>query len=153
MVECVGDWMTPHPVTVHPDASVSRAYDLMQRHHFRQLPVTEGSFDLVVLHMVLHFADRPADVIAEAARALASGGHFFIVDFAPHGMEELREEHAHRRLGFAREEVDGWCRENGLEVVEVRELDGDPLTVSIWKVHRPVGVGRQVRPSAAQDAA
>ncbi|NNE83927.1 MAG: metalloregulator ArsR/SmtB family transcription factor [Alphaproteobacteria bacterium] len=98
-----------------------------------QLPVEEGSFDLIVLHMVLHFSDQPARVIAEAARALAPGGHFLIVDFAPHSMEELRDEHAHRRLGFARDEVDAWCLKNGLEVVEVRDLDGDPLTVSIWK--------------------
>jgi ArsR family transcriptional regulator len=118
-----------------------------------QLPVAEGSFDLVVLHMVLHFSDRPAEVIAEAARALAPGGHFLIADFAPHTMEELRQEHAHRRLGFARDEVDGWCRDNGLEVIEVRDLDGDPLTVSIWKARRPTAIGREPQPSAAQNAA
>ena len=118
-----------------------------------QLPVAEGSFDLVVLHMVLHFSDRPADVIAEAARALAPGGHFLIVDFAPHTMEELRQEHAHRRLGFARDEVDGWCRDNGLDMIEVRDLDGDPLTVSIWKTRRPAAAGRKPQASAAQNAA
>ena len=118
-----------------------------------QLPVAEGSFDLVVLHMVLHFSDRPADVIAEAARALAPGGHFLIVDFAPHTMEELRQEHAHRRLGFARDEVDGWCRDNGLDMIEVRDLDGDPLTVSIWKTRRPAAAGREPQASAAQNAA
>ncbi len=111
-----------------------------------QLPVAESSFDLIVLHMVLHFSDRPADVIAEAARALAPGGHFLIVDFAPHSMEELRQEHAHRRLGFARDEVEAWCLDNGLDVIEVRDLDGDPLTVSIWKTRSP-------QQSAAQNAA
>ena len=34
-------------------------------------------------------ADRPANVIAEAARVLAPGGYFLIVDFAPHELEEL----------------------------------------------------------------
>ncbi|NKB49423.1 MAG: metalloregulator ArsR/SmtB family transcription factor [Alphaproteobacteria bacterium] len=111
-----------------------------------QLPVEEGAFDLIVLHMVLHFSDRPANVIAEAARALAPGGHFMIVDFAPHSMEELRDEHAHRRLGFARDEVEAWCLEHGLDVIEVRDLDGDPLTVSIWKTRSP-------QPPAAQNAA
>jgi methylenetetrahydrofolate reductase (NADPH) len=118
-----------------------------------QLPVSEESFDLIVLHMVLHFSDRPAEVIAEAARALASGGHFLIVDFAPHSMEELRDEHAHRRLGFARDEVESWCRDNDLDVTEVRDLEGDPLTVSIWKSRRPAAVVRSRQPSAAQDAA
>lgn len=42
--EYVRDWMTPDPVTVGPDASVSRAYDLMQKHHIRRLPVTEGEW-------------------------------------------------------------------------------------------------------------
>lgn len=114
-----------------------------------QLPVSEGSFDLIVLHMVLHFSDRPADVIAEAARALAPGGHFLIVDFAPHAMEELRDEHAHRRLGFAREEVEAWCLDNGLDVTEVRELEGDPLTVSIWKAQRRAAAVRSPQQSAA----
>ena len=59
-----------------------------------QLPLADNSFDLIVLHMVLHYSHRPADVIAEAARVLAPGGHFLIVDFAPHEMEELREQHA-----------------------------------------------------------
>lgn len=118
-----------------------------------QLPVTEGSFDLIVLHMVLHFSDRPADAIAEAARALAPGGHFLIVDFSPHSMEELRVEHAHHRLGFARDEVEAWCLDNGLDVIDVRDLDGDPLTVSIWKTRRPAVIGRSPQPSAVQHAA
>ena len=118
-----------------------------------QLPVAEQSFDLIVLHMVLHFADRPADAIAEAARALAPGGHFLIVDFAPHAMEELRVEHAHRRLGFADSEIGGWCGEAGLNVIERRDLAGDPLTVSIWKTNRPVAVGEVAGTTAAQDAA
>ncbi len=118
-----------------------------------QLPVADGSFDLIVLHMVLHFSDRPAEVIAEAARALAPGGHFLIADFAPHTMEELREEQAHRRLGFAHGEVETWCADNGLDTIEVCDLDGDPLTVSIWKVRQPTAVGRVPQPSAEQDAA
>ena len=118
-----------------------------------QLPVSEGAFDLIVLHMVLHFSDRPAEVIAEAARALAPGGHFLIVDFAPHAMEELRDEHAHHRLGFARDEVEAWCCDNGLDVVEVRDLAGDPLTVSIWKTRKAAAAVRTLQPPAAQDAA
>lgn len=118
-----------------------------------QLPVVEASFDLAVLHMVLHFSDRPGDVIAEAARALAPGGHFLIVDFAPHGMEGLRDVHSHRRLGFSHAEVGALCRDNGLDVVEVRDLEGDPLTVSIWKARRPAATRTSPQSSSAQDAA
>lgn len=108
-----------------------------------QLPVADESFDLIVLHMVLHFAERPAEVIAEAARALTPGGHFLVVDFAPHQREELREEYAHRRLGFAPGDVAAWCRACGLEVVDSRDLAGDPLTVTIWKMRRPPAMAKQ----------
>jgi len=30
------------------------------------------------------------------------GGRLVVVDFAPHALEFLRTEHAHRRLGFER---------------------------------------------------
>src|SRR5690606_21382355 len=54
-----------------------------------------GTFDLVTLHLVLHYADQPGQAVAEAARVLAPGGRLLIVDFAPHELEQLREEHAH----------------------------------------------------------
>ena len=62
---------------------------------------------LVVIHQVLHYADDPAAAIAEAARVLRPGGRLVVVDFAPHELEFLRDEHAHRRLGFADAEVRG----------------------------------------------
>ena len=52
--------------------------------------------------------------IAEAARVLRPGGCLVIVDFAPHELEYLRAEHAHRRLGFADAEIMQWCRDAGL---------------------------------------
>jgi ubiquinone/menaquinone biosynthesis C-methylase UbiE/DNA-binding transcriptional ArsR family regulator len=101
-----------------------------------QLPLAGASFDAVLIHQVLHYADRPADVIAEAARVLRPGGLLVIIDFAPHALEYLRSEHAHRRLGFADAEVLGWCRAAGLEPEPVRHLPGEPLTVSLWAARR-----------------
>jgi len=101
-----------------------------------QLPFLPASFDTAVVHQVLHFAEDPADLIGEAARVLRPGGRLLIVDFAPHALESLRAEHAHRRLGFADEEVAGWCRAAGLDCGPVVHLPGDPLTVSIWPATR-----------------
>src|SRR4051812_31060606 len=101
-----------------------------------QLPLADASFDAVVIHQVLHYADRPAAAIAEAARVLRPGGALVLVDFAPHALEYLRDEHAHRRLGFSDPEVDEWCRAAGLEPAPPRHLPGDPLTVTIWTAYR-----------------
>lgn len=100
--------------------------------------VPAGSANVVTIHHVLHFLDDPASAVAEAARVLRPGGKLLIVDFAPHSLEVLRSDYAHRRLGFADDEVVGWCRAAGLEDVNVEHLSvrgkgrGDALTVSLW---------------------
>src|SRR6516164_2812911 len=101
-----------------------------------QLALPDASFDAVVIHQVLHYADRPAAVIAEAARVLRPGGILVLVDFAPHSLEFLRDEHAHRRLGFADSEVAEWCGAAGLDPAPAHHLAGDPLTVVIWTAQR-----------------
>src|SRR5579864_5944652 len=101
-----------------------------------QLPLADASFDAVVIHQVLHYADRPAAAIAEAARVLRPNGILVVVDFAPHALEFLRDEHAHRRLGFADADVDEWCRAADLDPDPARRLPGDPLTVVIWTARR-----------------
>src|SRR6266700_6278358 len=101
-----------------------------------QLALPDASFDAIVIHQVLHYADRPAAAIAEAARVLRPNGILVVVDFAPHALEFLREDHAHRRLGFADADVDDWCRAAGLDPESARRLPGDPLTVVIWTAHR-----------------
>jgi ubiquinone/menaquinone biosynthesis C-methylase UbiE len=101
-----------------------------------QLPLASASFDAVVIHQVLHYAERPGAVIAEAGRVLRPEGRLVIVDFAPHGLEFLRSEHAHRRLGFADAEVTAWCVAAGLEPEPARLLPGNPLTVALWQARR-----------------
>jgi SAM-dependent methyltransferase len=103
------------------------------------LPVAPGSFDAVTIHQVLHFADDPTAVIEGAARALRSGGHLVVVDFAPHDREELRDQHAHRRLGFRDSEIEGWFRATGLVPGDAVHLDGGELTVVLWPAVRATG--------------
>jgi len=102
-----------------------------------RLALPDASFDAVVIHQVLHYADRPAEVIAEAARMLRPSGILVLIDFAPHALEFLRDEHAHRRLGFADSEVAEWYGAAGLDPAPPRRLPGDPLTVVIWTAQRP----------------
>jgi ubiquinone/menaquinone biosynthesis C-methylase UbiE len=113
-----------------------------------QLPLPDASFDVVVIHQVLHYADRPAAAIGEAVRVLRPNGVLIVVDFAPHLLEFLRTEHAHHRLGFADGEVAEWCRAAGLVPAPPVHLLGDPLTVAIWASYRGA-VPRDARAAAS----
>jgi ArsR family transcriptional regulator len=100
-------------------------------------PFPRNTFDLVVIHQVLHYLDDPARAIREAARLVAPGGRILVVDFAPHSLEFLREAQAHRRLGFAPAQVAGWLDEAGLDCTLTREIappkkGAEQLTVSLW---------------------
>jgi ubiquinone/menaquinone biosynthesis C-methylase UbiE len=101
------------------------------------LPIADDSFDVVILHQVLHFLDDGGRAIKEAARVLRPGGRLLVVDFAPHEQEFLREQFAHRRLGFAPETVTQWITGSGLEPVMHRSLAPEPggevkIAVSLW---------------------
>jgi ubiquinone/menaquinone biosynthesis C-methylase UbiE len=101
------------------------------------LPLTNDSFDVVILHQVLHFLDDGARALHEAARVLRPGGRLLVVDFAPHEQEFLREQFAHRRLGFAPETVTQWITASGLEPVLHKSLTPEQgsegkIAVSLW---------------------
>jgi ArsR family transcriptional regulator len=104
------------------------------------LPVRDSVYDTATLHMVLHYAEHPGDVVAEAARTLRIGGRLVIVDFAPHQEETLRSEHAHRRLGFPDEEIERWLRRAGLLPKPPERLPGQDLTVCLWCGIKPPAV-------------
>lgn len=97
------------------------------------LPISPASQDVVIFHQVLHYVDDPEGAISEAALALRPGGQLLIVDFAPHDEESLREQHAHRRLGFRDEEIAGWANSAGLGSRGITHLSGGKLTVTIWQ--------------------
>jgi ubiquinone/menaquinone biosynthesis C-methylase UbiE len=99
------------------------------------LALPRDSFDVVIVHQVLHFLDDSARALREAARVLRPGGRLLVVDFAPHDLEFLRVEHAHRRLGFAAETVRQWLEAAGLDFVRQQTLPPGPegkIAVSLW---------------------
>ncbi len=104
------------------------------------LALPRDSFDVVIVHQVLHFLDDSAHAVREAARVLRPGGRLLVVDFAPHDLEFLREEHAHRRLGFAAETVTQWLEAAGLDVLRQQTFPPGPegkIAVSLWLARDP----------------
>ena len=102
------------------------------------LPFADGFADLVTIHQVLHFLDDPQRALLEAVRILVPKGKMLIVDFAPHDFEELRDQHAHRRLGISSEHMAGWMARAGLSLIKHDVLPPPyvnarmGLTVSLW---------------------
>ncbi|MBF0679400.1 MAG: metalloregulator ArsR/SmtB family transcription factor [Devosia sp.] len=95
-----------------------------------------GPADVITIHQVLHYFDDPGRMLAQARRLLSPGGDILIVDFAPHDLEFLRTEHAHRRLGLSGEQMNAWAEAADLDVRAVREFPSNTsdrgLTVCLW---------------------
>jgi hypothetical protein len=62
-----------------------------------------------------------------------------VADFGPHEMEELRDAHAHRRLGFADDDMQMMMRQAGLMPQPAIQLSSDThqLTVALWQAEKP----------------
>lgn len=136
-------------IDVSPDM-LSIARDRLLRGNFHnaqvrladtyRLPFPNGGagvgFDVVLFHQVLHYLDDPGTAVTEAARVMAPGARLLIADFTPHKLEFLRDEFAHRRLGFSDREVEGWFSAAGLvsagsETIAPRS-PGEELSVKLW---------------------
>jgi ArsR family transcriptional regulator len=114
--------------------------DLVQG-DFVALPFADNSFDTVVFHQVLHYAQEPGYALAEAARVCRPGGRIAIVDLAAHSREELRIEHAHARLGFADAQMKAMLERHGFEPAAPLACEGGELEVKVWTGRRkPPGV-------------
>ena len=120
------------------------------------LPFANATADFITIHQVLHYLDDPGRALAEAARVLKSGGRLLIADFAPHDLEALRTEHAHRRLGISGEHMTGWLQRTGLRQVRHEILPPPPredrtgLTVSLWLAEKPADAAALPHPSLAE---
>jgi len=116
----------------------SGTLDLVQA-DFGALPFAAGQFDTVIFHQVLHYAQEPAYALAEAARVCRAGGRIAIVDLAAHEREELRQRHAHARLGFAEAQMRAMLEFHGFAADPAIVLDSGELPVLIWTGTRTPG--------------
>lgn len=98
-----------------------------------RLPLSDASFDTAVLQMVLHHADQPESVLAEAARVLRPGGRLIVIDLSGHRREDVVRKLAHRWSGFGDDDMHRWL--SGVGVTPGQTLTvpgGTDLPIRIW---------------------
>ena len=99
---------------------------------FRNVEVIEGDmhaldlgrrrFDLVLMMHALTYSEHPAKAVAEAARVLKSGGRLLAATLAKHAHRAAVAPFDHRNLGFRRDELTGFARRAGLEVLHCAKV-------------------------------
>ncbi len=109
-----------------------------RRADVQDLPFADGSFDAAYCSMVLHHVTRPDRAVGEMARVVRPGGRVVVAAFTRHSLQWLREELAHRWLGFSREEMTAHFTRHGL--VLRRYLVRRPLQIDLARVSLPPGL-------------
>ena len=79
-------------------------------------------FDLVLMMHALTYSERPQQAIAEAARLLKPGGRLLAATLAKHAHRAAVAPFDHKNLGFKREELAGFARKAGLEVLHCERI-------------------------------
>lgn len=69
------------------------------------LPFDDGRFDQALLMTSLSFSKRPAEVLAEAARVLRTGGALVGTVLSRHTHRDAVEPYDHQNLGFSSDEL------------------------------------------------
>ncbi len=101
-----------------------------------RLPAQDASFDVVVLQMVLHYAEQPDAVLAEAARVLRPGGALIVVDLGEHSRADLCGRLAHRWPGFADPAMAGLMNEAGVAPGRPLPIHDGALPIRLWPATR-----------------
>lgn len=96
-----------------------------------RLPLPDAAFDVVVMQMVLHYAEDLDGALAEARRVLKQGGRLVIVDLAKHYDEASFHRLAHRWSGFTDTVMIHLLARMGLSIHRAETVLG-PLDVRIW---------------------
>ena len=123
------------------------------------LPLPARSVDAAFSVMVLHFLADPERAIGELCRITRPGGSVILVDLVEHKEEWMREQMAHRWLGFERSAIERWFLEAGAESLDY-DLTGSfagekmarngnrPVEIFVARARLPVRTKKTREPAA-----
>ena len=98
-----------------------------------RLPLPDARFDVVLAQMLLHHAEDPAGILAEARRVLRPGGMLVVIDLEA-GPELAR--HGFRWPGFDNAQMRALLIQAGLSARPGAAIAG-PATVRLWPARLP----------------
>ncbi len=80
------------------------------------VPLEDGSVDLVCANMFLHHIEEPITAVREMGRILKPGGKVFLADLVEHGNKELMEAMHDVWPGFSRKDISDWFVRCGFSI-------------------------------------
>ncbi|WP_039758926.1 ArsR/SmtB family transcription factor [Bartonella queenslandensis] len=107
------------------------------------LPVGDITFDLVILHWVLHFFENPEMVLHKISGILRPHGRLLIVDFCYHKAESSHSDQVHTRLGFSALQIEQWLKNSGLvleqaiHLTPIQNKNNEECAVTLWLARDP----------------
>jgi ArsR family transcriptional regulator len=97
------------------------------------LPLGDRSVDAVLVHMVLHHAGEPSEVLREAGRVLTDGGSCVVVELRRHDMQDMRLVHGDLWPGFEPAELTEMARAAGLESVDSLDIENGKAAALLFR--------------------
>ncbi|WP_375616541.1 MULTISPECIES: ArsR/SmtB family transcription factor [unclassified Bartonella] len=107
------------------------------------LSVGDTTFDLVILHWVLHFLENPEMFLHEISSVLRPHGRLLIVDFGYHKADSSHFDQAHMRLGFSALQIEKWLKNAGLMLEQtvcltpIQNENSKEGMVTLWLARDP----------------
>ncbi len=90
-----------------------------------EVPVPDGSADLICANMYLHHIEEPESAIGEMRRILKMKGMVFLADFLEHQDMTLKEKMHDLWPGFASPIIQDWFKKAGFSDIKVHEIAPD----------------------------
>ncbi|MGA9573895.1 MAG: metalloregulator ArsR/SmtB family transcription factor [Lysobacterales bacterium] len=84
------------------------------------LPVSDNTYDTVLLMHALTYTNDPQKVFNEASRVLRPGGHLLAATLRKHLHENAVVAYNHLNLGFTESQLQRFCKRSGLEPRNIR---------------------------------